>query len=91
MSRYIDVDNAFETFKSLPRCENGFSDTYDIETIIGILQDEPIVDAVEVVRCKECINARYWYGDNWLCDLWSETGIKVFGDEFCSYGEKVTE
>jgi len=46
MSRLIDVDNTFETFKSLPRCENGYSDTYDVETIIGILQDEPIIDAV---------------------------------------------
>lgn len=44
--RIINADEAVETFKSLPRCANGYSDTYDIAAIIGILQDVPTVDAV---------------------------------------------
>jgi len=97
MSRLIDVDNAFETFKSLPRCENGYSDTYDIETIIGILQDEPIIDAVEVVRCKHCKHFSYkgvpFAKEHGLgtCSRIGEGLQLTKVDGYCFLGEKVKE
>lgn len=58
------------------------------------VEDAPAVDAVEVVRCKDC-NYRYQYED-W--DRQSQEVIvchecrvlrKDFGDDgFCSYGER---
>ena len=45
------------------------------------------IDAVEVVRCKDCRH-KYLYNDVWLCRF----GIKILGDDgYCSYGEKVSE
>lgn len=52
------------------------------------LMDAPTVDAVQVVRCKDCKHSEHWYGDKNLCYLWSETGIDVFEDGYCSYGKR---
>ena len=41
----------------------------------------PKVDAVEVVRCKDCGH----YHDN-ICPMWCYTETKP--DDFCSYGER---
>lgn len=41
-----------------------------------------------VVRCKDCKNSEPWYGDKSRCFLWHETGIDVFNDGFCNYGER---
>ena len=83
MSRYIDTDEAVETFKSLPRCANGCSDTYDIDAIIGILQDAPTADVVEVVRCKDCKH----YDSDWkLCNYFRNGSAP---EHFCSAGRRV--
>ena len=38
---YIKREDVVRTIMSLPNCENGFSDTYDKSTIIGVLEDIP--------------------------------------------------
>ena len=52
------------------------------------IEDFPTVDAVEVVRCKDCKN----YDDKGYCWFWDyETGMspnEVDADDFCSYGER---
>ena len=48
----------------------------------------PTVDAVQIVRCKDCKNSEPWYGDKRRCFLWDENGIDVFNDGFCNYGER---
>ena len=56
----------------------------------------PTVDAVEVVRCKDC----KWYdADCEICVLHSEDGdtydcgcdVNMKPDDFCSYGERSEE
>lgn len=42
----------------------------------------------DIVRCGECKYSKDWYGDHCLCYLWAETGIGVFQDGYCSYGER---
>lgn len=49
------------------------------------------VDAVEVIRCKDCMNSDPWYADERRCFLWSENGISVFDDGFCNYAERKEE
>lgn len=58
------------------------------ETVESAIQAAPAVDAVEVVRCKDC---------KWLCSGFGtyscakHTGlalIKPDGSDFCSYGER---
>ena len=52
-----------------------------------LMEDAPTVDAVEVVRCKDCIN----YNTDNCCDGygWCENlGIGVHDNFFCKIGER---
>jgi len=53
--RYIDADKLRKDVEDLHDCYNGFSDTYDKACIIGLIDEQPTADVVEVVRCKDCI------------------------------------
>ena len=55
------------------------------------LDEMPTVDAVPVVRCKDCKYSEYWYKDKRRCFLWYEAGIDTFEDGFCSYGGRRTD
>lgn len=48
----------------------------------------PTVDAVPVVRCRDCKNSEHWYADRRRCFLWHENGVSVFDGGFCNYGER---
>ena len=50
----------------------------------------PTVDAVEVVRCKDCKHWCYEYDDVGLCvtDVPDIDGVQRYADDFCSYGER---
>ena len=67
-------------------CEFGFSK----ESIRKLLQDIPTVDAVPVVRCRECIH--YEMGvclkiyDDGVASRYAWQERKP--DDFCSYGER---
>ena len=52
------------------------------ELISDLVDKQPTIDAVEVVRCKDCIyNDRGWCGSQ-------EYGTRHVGDnDYCSYGE----
>jgi hypothetical protein len=74
----IDVRNVYSLF-----IKNGTASLHvaDIDLI-------PRVDAVEVVRCKDCkhYDKRYALtpGGVW-CAYW---GVDPLADDFCSYGER---
>lgn len=56
------------------------------EAIKGVIDEAPTIDAVEIVRCKDCINndANCSGEENWCYKF----GYVVDDDDFCSYGEK---
>ena len=62
-----------------------------IETCIAVLKDQPTVDAVEVVRCKDC---KYSFKNNGHnkkgCPI-NDASTWMDDDDFCSYGERRTE
>lgn len=70
--------------------DNEFAVLCPLDEVSGVVDACPTVDAVEVVRCKDCKysckdgNGRscegYWY------EL-SEYDVTVKDDDFCSYGE----
>lgn len=76
--RLIDANALIERIKK--RLKN--------EMIIGwlcsIVDEAPTVDAVEVVRCKDCTE---WDEKEQECKHWY--GFRA--DNFCSYGERKTE
>ena len=49
----------------------------------------PTVDAVEVVRCKDCVNyCGFEHCKNGICDVDSISKRAVYPNDFCSYGER---
>ena len=49
----------------------------------------PTVDAVEVVRCKDCVNyCGFEHCKNGICDVDSVSKRTVYPNDFCSYGER---
>ncbi len=55
---------------------------------VDIIEHMPPAPVKEVVTCGECKHSEHWYGDKSRCFLWHETGIDVFEDGFCNYGER---
>ena len=53
---------------------------------LRMILDAPTVDAVEVVRCKDC---NYW--NNPYCNHSESTMLDTQADNFCSYGERKEE
>ena len=87
--RLIDADALISRFCELANrltADNWFH----LDAITDEITDAPTVDAVEVVRCKDCKHKKMT-PDNWLwCNAWC--GINGMGDEgFCNYGERRTE
>ena len=53
----------------------------------GEVADAPTVDAVEVVRCKDCIGYVWNELEGWhVCIKHGKYGFRA--DDFCSYGER---
>ena len=89
--RLIDADNlAARIMVDAPDFGDGGS-TLTKVFILAMLKSKnitPTVDAVPVIRCKDCKHCEHWYADKGRCFLWHEGGIDVFGDGFCNYGER---
>ena len=55
---------------------------------LDVLKKMPTVDAVEVVRCKDCKMLYNYSPVRHFCCI---TGIPVDEDDFCSHGERRTD
>lgn len=98
--RLIDLDKLIETLKATKVSEY-YPDWNDM-TPLGkavvlrtirayreVVLNQPTVDAVEVVRCKDCKWAEYGkdyppYCKHWKSGLYAD----IKDDDFCSYGER---
>ena len=79
--RLIDANDLWSDIMMLPH--NG--DMISSEEVEQAIKDAPTVDAVEVVRCKDC---RYFDGVLGRCD---NHDFSILPNEFCSYGERRTD
>ena len=53
------------------------------------IESAPTVDAVEVVRCRECVGRPFWEEDHNGVPVCLLSGLYVRSeDDFCSYGER---
>lgn len=52
------------------------------------IADAPTINAVEVVRCRECIGRSTWYNDEeYGCAICGMSGMYLKSeDNYCSYG-----
>jgi len=90
--RLIDADNLFVHYTEKEQQEYG----NDFEGGVlfacdAISKNAPTVDAVPVVRCKDC---KYYLNSNEKCELidtrlhFYETRNRWTDDDFCSWGER---
>lgn len=56
-----------------------------LDELIHRINNAPTVDAVEVVRCKDCKKWEYDENFSGWCVEWRR---RTLGDHFCSYGER---
>ena len=66
MSEYINKERLLKIYKNwLPQLtlKENEGNRRGVETCIAVLESEPIVDAVEIVRCKDCVGQSTWYND----------------------------
>ncbi len=85
--RLIDADKLHYSRIRIAHSD-GIVGGYNAVVMSAEIKDAPTVDAVPVCRCKDCKYSEPWYRDKYRCFLWAETGIGVFEDGFCSYGER---
>lgn len=88
-SRLIDINPIIRNLTAM----KSMYDAIALDGMIKALDEAPTVDAVEVVRCKDCV---YWGqdacsstgDDESFCTNPDGLDNFVHPDDFCSYGER---
>ena len=94
--RLIDADALSEVLQKSKTSlmEMGLDDAVTLQTMTGVSMAQlsvaiaPAVDAVEVVRCKDC---KYSYCNKYCTnEQWKDNGatVTIEADDFCSYAER---
>jgi hypothetical protein len=82
--RLIDAEELERLFNE--QIEQGVGVIGAFDAFYDALQDTPTVDAVEVVRCRDC---KHYKPDEYECGCDFAGGLPyVKADDFCSYGER---
>lgn len=89
-SKILDCINAFhENMIESGAFGNWKGCTLDgLQKASQIIFTTPTVDAIEVVRCKDC---KHWIEEKDLgmyCSCWSGMMSETVAEDFCSYGER---
>lgn len=77
--RLIDADSLLKRMQNDP-----LFDLVERYGVSGVIEAEPTVDAVPVIRCKDC---KYWNGSGKYCD-YEMSGLE---DDFCSWAKREEE
>ena len=101
MSRLIDADALLREhcdnilwgeYASCEECKADNNNKCWLELDGQFVQEAPAIDAVEVVRCKDCI---HWEGTEqggfYYFERCSLTGLDMIYDDYCSKAERITE
>ena len=93
--RLVDADRA-ASIENLDQYSDLAAALGDVQTVRDILSDAPTIDAVPVVRCRECTH--YKICDEWkngkrmLCEIHHHSYLDHDGDNhFCSWGQRKIE
>ena len=88
MARLIDAD-AIIDFIDMGHTRSPLETCFSERDVVDMLESAPTVDAVPVVRCRDC---KHWHKDTVFCGYMSygEASERVnwYADDFCSYGER---
>lgn len=86
ISRSAAID-VLQELVDMETCGNTMSNIgFGLSMAIGRLISAPAVDAVPVVRCKDCLYAAPTYGNNYIrCAIWGED---IKNDKYCFCGKR---
>ena len=88
ISRSAHIDKFTAEAKKIAANDKDFAQA--LMYVVTCLGAAPAVDAVEVVRCKDCIH--YEKYPDYANECWNDAGmLNVYDDGFCSRGERKTE
>ena len=82
--RLIDAEELERLFYE--QVESGATDLFD--AFEDALQDAQTVDAVPVVRCKDCVHWREAVTNDKGVLICPASGMEITESDFCSYGER---
>lgn len=89
MSRLIDADELIVIGLDAPDCE------HQLQFVpIEFIDNAPTVDAVEVIRCKDCkytVIEKFGSKKIRYCIAFSPTSYAKNDDDYCNYGERKCE
>ena len=91
MGRLIDADTLNMHLADIQLANRGWKDDFcdTLDDIMQMVDDMPTVDAVPVVRCKDCIGKVHWYKDDYGCTVCGLSGfLGIEENDFCSCGER---
>lgn len=84
VNRLIDLENEFQQYKPFHGFEHAmYRKVCETEIAIG---KQEAVDAVSVVRCKDCRNGKQCRDGYVLCSHPSGRKLLMMSSDFCSYG-----
>lgn len=84
MPRLIYADNVEFALTAIRDRESGVPLVL-AEWLAGVVSNAPTIDAVPVVRCKDC---KYWCEDTLSCTIGNHYDDNWYAEDFCSYGER---
>ena len=91
MARLIDAD-AIIDFIDVDSTWDPLETCFSEQDVVNMLESAPTVDAVEIVRCRNCKHYKpqkksaHWENRANYCNR--VVTIKVQPDDFCSYGKR---
>lgn len=88
MTRLIDADALAEQYTEMVERLLLIRANIVPSHVTTLIINAPTIDAVEVVRCKDCIHYESDGGAMMVCNV---TDMVCDNDDFCSYGEKRTK
>jgi hypothetical protein len=89
--RLIDADEFLRAMKQADEADPDLSTCWSRGSIRRVIEGLPTVDAVGVVRCKDC---KYFAdsfdpgGERWCSNFYGLETVKKNGNDFCSYGKR---
>ena len=90
--RLIDADKLKKSMESmLCTGKEPLKERYTCDVVCCVIDGAPTVDAVPVIRCKECKHYKYRICEligNIMDGYYHGTFEEKRPDDFCSYGEK---
>ena len=84
MSKYIDRD---KLLKDVSRIGRSPWSEWETAGVFNVIRKQPIVDAVPVIRCREC---GHYDLEAERCKFWPDEGYRA-QDHYCGEGERRTD